>query len=554
MMTRSLTAFTAGVFAAALTLFLPLELAPSASAQETAAPASSLSRYVPDDALAAAVLSPASWFSNPMVEMFPVEVLRVQMIEGMGIDPFDVSEIKLVISLNPQTMQPEFGAIAQFTDKINFARLREAIDASPDEIPIGDHTAYAIEGPPGTVVSMVNARMLYVGMASYLQGMLDSDNGAGELPMLLRTMTHSSGLTIAVVTEQVRPILSGVAMQNANELAPDLQPLAQIPGLTEAIKVHVDFTDESGNLRIALMGTDEVAAQRIESILIDSIMAARVLAIAEINRNLASTDQSNAMRQATDRYANRMADMITQSLKPKLQADEVAIELESEVGIATTGVLVGLLLPAVQAAREAARRMSGSNNLKQVLLAFHNYHAAYRQLPPSAITDDDGKPLLSWRVALLPFLEEQELYQQFHLDEPWDSEHNLPLSKKLPAVYEAPGVSLPPGMTIVQGVVGDDVGMRPLKKTAFRDFLDGLSNSILVVEVNPDAAVVWSKPEDIEIDLNNPMRNLGNAREGGFHVALADGAIRFVTRSTDPELFKKLLTRAGKEVINDPEW
>ncbi|EMI55360.1 DUF1559 domain-containing protein [Rhodopirellula sallentina] len=514
----------------------------------------SLSRYVPDDALAVAILSPENWLNNSMLEMFPIEVVRVQMIEQTGIDPMDIAEIKIVVSLDPQTMQPEFGAITQFTDSIRFERLREALDASPESMPVGSHEGYAVEGPPGTIVSMIDDTTLYVGMAGYLQKMLDAENGNGDLPFLLRSMSHSSGLTIAMVTEQVRPILSGVAMQNASELAPDLQPLAQVPGLTDAIKIHIDFNDESAAVRVALKGTDEVAAQRIESILADSIVATRVLAIEEVSRNLAESEQSRAMREAIDRYANRIADKITKALQPTLRGDEVALEMEPELSVATTGVLVGLLLPAVQAARTAARRMSSSNNFKQVMLAFHNYHSAYRRLPAPAITDADGKPLLSWRVALLPFLEEQQLYQQFHLDEPWDSEHNLPLSKKLPSVYESPGVPLPPGRTMIQAIVGEKIGMHPEKKTSFRDFLDGLSNSILIVETNPDAAVVWSKPEDIEIDLDRPLRNLGNARDGGFHVGMGDGAVRFALRGIDPDLFTKLLTRSGKEVVDHNDW
>ncbi len=89
-------------------------------------------------------------------------------------------------------------------------------------------------------------------------------------------------------------------------------------------------------------------------------------------------------------------------LTPTRNGSRVNISVKSGSSIATTGVLVGLLLPAVQASREAARRMSAGNNLKQIMLAMHNYHAAYNHFPPAAITDKDGKPLLSWRVAILP--------------------------------------------------------------------------------------------------------------------------------------------------------
>ncbi len=118
-------------------------------------------------------------------------------------------------------------------------------------------------------------------------------------------------------------------------------------------------------------------------------------------------------------------------------------------------ILIALLLPAVQAAREAAQRAQCTNNLKQIGLALHNYHDTYGTFPPPAITDANGNPLLSWRVAILPFLGEDGLYNQFHLDEPWDSPNNQPLSFQLPSVYKCPSQpeSVPP-MTTYQVIVG----------------------------------------------------------------------------------------------------
>lgn len=519
---------------------------------EDAAPDAARSKYVPADALAAVIVAPTKWLNSPMLEMFPLEVVRVQMAEEFGIDPFDVEEIKVVVSLDGATMQPAFGSITTLSEDMDFAQVRAGFHAREEMIQVNGHETYPVEGPPGTVLAMIDEQTLFYGTASLIRDMLDAEQEAGKLPALLRTMSGDAAIKVAVVMDQIRPMVSQVAMQSANNLAPDLQPLAQIPGLTDAIKIQIDLLDTTGSLQVALVGTDEVAAQRIQSILVDAIAGARVLGIAEINRSLADSAQSDAMREATNKYANRMADMITKALQPKLDGDEVSIDAESGISVATTGVLVGLLLPAVQAARTAARRMSMSNNMKQVMLALHNYHDTFNRLPPAAITDEDGNPLLSWRVAILPFIEEQALYQKFHLDEPWDSEHNLPLSKELPAVYGSPNMQTPAGTTVIQAVVGEDIGLRPLKQTGFRDFLDGLSNSIMIMQVDADAAVVWSKPGDLEIDMDSPLEHLGNAEMGGFHVGMADGAVKFISKNIDLELFKKMLTRAGAEPIDIP--
>ena len=106
-----------------------------------------------------------------------------------------------------------------------------------------------------------------------------------------------------------------------------------------------------------------------------------------------------------------------QSANPRPRDGFTLIELL--VVIAIIGVLIGLLLAAVQRVREAANQTACRNNLKQIGLAMHNYHSVNNAFPMPAIVDKDGKPLLSWRVAILPFIERGELYNKFHTDEPW---------------------------------------------------------------------------------------------------------------------------------------
>jgi 5'-3' exonuclease len=110
-------------------------------------------------------------------------------------------------------------------------------------------------------------------------------------------------------------------------------------------------------------------------------------------------------------------------------------------------VAVALLLPAVQAAREAARRMQCTNNIKQIMLAMHTYHDAHKCFPPVMTADKNGKPLHSWRVLILPFIEQQALYSQIRLDEPWDSEYNSRLHDMNIQTYQCPSAYSMPGMT-----------------------------------------------------------------------------------------------------------
>lgn len=231
--------------------------------------------------------------------------------------------------------------------------------------------------------------------------------------------------------------------------------------------------------------------------------------------------------------------------------------LPSNIGTSAP-IAVALLLPAVQSARGAAQRTQGMNNLKQIALAMHNFHDVYRGFPAAYNTDKDGKPLLSWRVHLLPFLEAAPLYQQFHLDEPWDSEHNNQLIAQMPATYRAPGSKAEPGKTVYVGPRGKEFvfvepkapGSRTPVGTGLANIPDGTSNTIMVVEASDAQAVVWTQPEDFEPTAENPFKGLVGLRPGGFLAALCDGSVRFIAASLDARMLWALFTKAGGEATS----
>jgi prepilin-type processing-associated H-X9-DG protein len=254
------------------------------------------------------------------------------------------------------------------------------------------------------------------------------------------------------------------------------------------------------------------------------------------------------------------ADEVTQRLFPAsiaLTVDRQGIGLvsrESVPGVsspAATAALVALLLPAVQAAREAARRAQCTNNLKQIALAMLNYHDGNNAFPKLAITDKDGKPLLSWRVAILPQIDQQELYNEFKLDEPWDSPHNKALIKEMPATYLCPSRANPePGTTTYRSFVGPGAFFGEGKSIGIADITDGTSNTLMAVE--SEVAVPWTKPDDLMFDpaAAPSLYGAGSLHPGGFNALFADGSVRFIKKSIDLIVFKALVTRCGGEAIN----
>jgi hypothetical protein len=170
---------------------------------------------------------------------------------------------------------------------------------------------------------------------------------------------------------------------------------------------------------------------------------------------------------------------------------------------------------------------------------------------PSVVTTNGGKPLYSWRVALLPYLGCNDLYKQFKLDEPWDGEHNRKLLDRMPAVY-----ALDPAekgsSTVFQVFVGPGAPFRGEYRPHYpASFTDGTSNTILVVTAG--AAVTWTKPEDCPYDAEKPLLRLGGHFAGGFYVGMADGSVRLVSKRVSEKTIRAAITPAGGDVIGQ-DW
>ncbi len=203
----------------------------------------------------------------------------------------------------------------------------------------------------------------------------------------------------------------------------------------------------------------------------------------------------------------------------------------------------------MQAAREAARRAQCTNNLKQILLAFHNHISANNAFPKD-YTDKDGKPLLSWRVAILPYLEQGDLFNKFKLDEPWDSPTNKPLLKEMPQVFLCPDrTKAEPFTTTYRGFTGPLAIFDDNRSITLVDVTDGTSNTIAVTESKD--AFPWTKPDDLPFDPQAApsLFGAGSPHPGGFNCGFADGSVRFIKDSISVIMFKALITRAGGEVI-----
>lgn len=194
-----------------------------------------------------------------------------------------------------------------------------------------------------------------------------------------------------------------------------------------------------------------------------------------------------------------------------------------------------------------AQLLRVTNNLKQIALAMHNHHDAYRKFPAPYTKDGNGQPLLSWRVHILPFLNHQALYDQFRLNEPWNSPHNMRLVNAMPPVFgESPSGKA--GHTTIALAHGAGACFQNGEPSALRDITDGTSNTIMIVQIQDSLAVPWTQPDAFSVDVNNPAAGLSTAYGGKVPVALADGSTPSLDVSNTNRL-KALFTRAGGEVV-----
>lgn len=275
---------------------------------------------------------------------------------------------------------------------------------------------------------------------------------------------------------------------------------------------------------------------------------------------------------------------LSQKLVNSLQFEQTGENVSLTASMSDLPVLGNALatfVPAMIEARKAALRMESMNNLKHLVLAMHLYHDKHKHFPSAVVMGPDGKTPHSWRVALLPFLDQQKLYKEYRLNEPWDSEHNKKILAKMPAVFKYPGDKRPGYLTSYVAVVGPNtvfgkstrpaggagiemstepfspgglsggsgVKSKPVAGIRMREITDGTSNTIAIVEARRE--IPWTKPEDISFD-GKTVPKLGGFLPKGLSVGMCDGAARYFQEPLKPQTLKDLLLINDGHVIDWP--
>jgi hypothetical protein len=305
-------------------------------------------------------------------------------------------------------------------------------------------------------------------------------------------------------------------------------------------------------LTVTIQSTSPEAAQDLHDMFVSAKVAISTMMAAE-SMNRRSNNRYGGYSSSYDNYRERIASGLDFAMLflPVVQGDRLQLTIDEKRLSDTTELITNTYTNVILPSRESSHKMQCANNMKQIMLAMHNYHDAHKALPAPYTVDKDGKPLHSWRVALLPYIEQTALYEMImqRKDEPWDSDYHKQFHNLNISAYQCPAAKNAPGMTNDSVVVGkinsveeaQALGLRyPNSGTAFPEpnrwnsmsyLVDGTSNTIGVVERKEP--VCWMDPTQ-EITLEDAIKlyqteqsKVGSAHKGGFNVGIMDGSVQF---------------------------
>jgi len=446
---------------------------------------------------------------------------REQEIQGLPFEPKSLDRMLI--------MMPVPGERPPLPEPLVLLRFKQATD-----LPKGDKAF------PAAAVRQLDKRTLAIGGTESLRaaiGALPSDNFFASLLARHEQAPIRAAGRLSWINETMR-----------REGPPVGHPVLAFAPLWEKVQTVSMGLEMNDNVLVnGFLDSDQ--PQDVS----ETLVALKVLAknyMTQIVRDEKGNQRREPMQAIMLAAATTRATQLLNSVKVTANDNQVLVKAEMESGVIA---IVETLLPAVQQSRKAAQRMQSSNNMKQLMLALHNYanaHAdTFNRFPPAVIVDPETGVERSWRVEILPYLNEPQLYAQYRKDEPWDSEANMQVLSKMPAVFALPG-DADKTQTPYQALVNEGGGLTPGadgQGPKFSEFTDGLSKTLVLVETLP--MVPWTKPVDVS-DVMAAREVSVRPSEGGFLVARGDGSVVFIANSIDQQVWQALTTRAGGEAVN----
>ena len=521
-------------------LFLLLVLFTFSQHGAVASAQQALTEYIPPSTVLAISAKPKQMLARPQMQLMPTELVEVFGKKELGMDLMQLEEILLLVD-KPADIEmrqpPGFAILARFSQPQTIGgRLLES--GQLEEMTLLGKKGFRMEE---VQIVVIDDRTFCLAVEKpYFSKLLGARGQNSKIKKGLTQRETTDDVSVQFVLEPVREMIKST-LPPAEQIPVPFRQYLKLADLMDGISYTYGESE-----RLEISAVDAAAAEEMVKLLENGIDFGKHAALSWFAFESGIEDED--YQDAIIKYAERLTALIKKGLADSRQGDRLVIDVQGEtIGtMGTIGVLVGMLLPAVQQVRAAARRTTSANNLRQLAIAILNYESAFQRFPTQAnYSKADKKPLLSWRVHILPYIEQQQLYEQFRLDEPWDSEHNKSLIPLMPTIYASPDLMLEPGKTVYLGVAGEGHFFTE-KKIGFGQISDGTSNTLMIVEANEEAAQFWTKPADWEMKAES-TEGVGDIRPAGFNVAFADGSVRLIPGSVRPTALKAACTIAGGE-------
>jgi len=529
---------------------------PKENAAQNDPPAKFSLDYLPANATFVLAIRPAELFQHEALK--PLQGLDKALFSlGSRYGMSSVQPDEALAIMYKKAGRSSYGEMAIFRSKkpIDIQKYKRGLIPDPVGKPIGERVLYFDrklgDGDSSPAYAMPDTRTIIAGNVGVLTQILSKRPGDAPLPRWAEQWKSVAADPIAVALD-VQAIRGDVE----RELSPT-------PSATPWIKLAAPMWEQT-DLVVAGATLGDKLALRAKAVCISPDGAEKVQetskALIPLALNMIDSMRADSAKARPGTAPSALAtmnplfDLAEKALKSiKFSQSGAKLNAEGEVPL-DAGRTLAALLPPVEAAREAARRSQSTNNMKQIALALHNYNDKYGKFPPAIVIGPDGKTPHSWRVEILPYLEQSPaaatLYERYRLDEPWDSENNRKVLAQMPTVFRDPNDDPKSTNASYFAVTGDTAAFSGKDGNKIQAFTDGTSNTIMVVEAKRD--VPWTKPDDIAYDPAKPLPALGGHIKEGFLAAFVDGSVRLISKEAEEKLLRALFTKAGGEVVNVP--
>lgn len=478
--------------------------------------------FVPKEAMFAMAIDPERLFKSPKLKMTELTTFKNLLNADTGVDLDQVEQVLVVGGLG-SGLSPFYGAVLRYKAPIPQQQVLQTISPAWEEVSAGSKKYQKPKEGEGPCLSFVDDKTLVIAPEVTLKQMLTVPEGADSL-VLQRLRKSDDASTVLTVVDLYR--LNGLlalfqATSGGTLPAPfDKPPLSNLRDLLKIVKEGVINVEVAPELTVdaTLFAADAEKAAAANTLIGETLDG--VAKMIDEQSEAADAGAEAELSEVMKMNFNGIVRELTRTQKD----DTVKLKFEGKIFANIVNLITPLAISPYIRSWSDAKKEQSLANLAKISSALDAYVAAKGSYPAPASVDANGKPLLSWRVHLLPMVGEQALYEEFHLDEPWDSEHNKPLVGRIPSIYKHPKfpangktqLLLPTGpATLFSGAEGP----KPAAIT------DDKAKTIVLIETDGSKAVEWTKPADLVLDAKDPITGLRGFITLPLNVLFADGSL-----------------------------